>query len=152
MTRIKGAARTVQTIDYQTGEILTEQNEFKFATEPSFFKTYCDDLGYLHQLNNGTKSVLYFLAKRMNYQNQIIITIDLKLEACEEIKIGLNMVNKAISTLYKKDILIKKNKERRSIYIVNPKYFAKGTWKDIKQLRTEIVYNDAGRFILTEIG
>jgi hypothetical protein len=150
MEKSKRVFKTKETVDINSGELVVSEIEYRSETEPSYFKSYCNDLASLHKLNNATKSVLWFLAKKMDFQNQIIVNVDLKEQAVSEIGIKIDMVNKAISTLYKTDILLKRNKTRRGVYIVNPKYFAKGSWKDIKALRMTVLYEGTNRYIVTE--
>ncbi len=116
--------------------VVTTQS--KLEPEPSFVKLYLDDITYLVNLPKTTSDVIFELLKLVDYQQNIYIHKDQKLDICERLNIKESAVNKAITGLNKAQIILRKS---RGHYILNPFFFGKGSWKDIKEIRVKLLYN-----------
>jgi len=139
----------VKTIIDENGTVKEEIKELNFYTknEPSFIKTYLDDIIDLLSVNHTTKNILIGLLKFMDYKNRIDMNAYRKKILAEELDTSVRTINNAITNLSKKNIFIRLG---TGSYLVNPKYFAKGKWSDISMIRTIIEYTKNGRTLITE--
>lgn len=116
--------------------------------EPGYFKTYKSDLARLLSINPSHYMMLQWLMSYMDYNNVIAINPDMKNEIMNHMGLKTEQsVTNGIWMLSKTDLLIRK---RRGVYLVNPKYFAIGRWKDIEKIRTTITYTEDGRVLVVE--
>lgn len=132
------------TIDNETGEIISEKTEVKASmveSEPPFVKLYIDDLLRLKDVPKASNDVLHVLVRNMSYGNYVVMIKAMKEQICKQTSLKMNTVNKAIQSLHKAGILIRKE---RSVYVIDPNLFAKGKWGDIKKLRLTIDYHKDG--------
>lgn len=134
----------VETIDKQTGEI--ELNKVRSQTylidkEPDYVKLYLEDITRLKDIPSGMNKVLFELMKSISYNGIIMAYKPVKDLMCSNMGISVNYLNKCIDEFYKKGILIR---YARGVYIADPNLFAKGSWKDIQNLRLVIDYNKDG--------
>jgi hypothetical protein len=138
--------------NYETGEILTESRTEvgMFEKEPPFVKMYIEDIGKLNNLPNYVSNILYELLSNMGYNNVVPMYMPIKMMICEKIGISVNSLNKAIDELYKKGILLRK---ARGFYMMDPHIFGRGSWKDVKDIRMTITYDEKTnkRIIKSEI-
>ena len=134
---------TTQIINEKTGEISMSEitNTFVVDKEPDFIKLYISDISRLNDLPKGMDPILLELIKGLGYNNVIAAYKPIKLMICKQLGISMSYLNKAINTFYVKGIFIRL---ARGIYIADPELFGRGSWKDIKQLRLVIDYNDDG--------
>ena len=140
----------------EDGEILQENRKITYgiAREPDFVKLYLDDLAKLEGLPKSVAAVFYGLLKYMTYADedggQIVI-----LNSYAKKQILLNSksikstqtINNAIVALKKVGLLTAID---QSTFRINPAVIGKGEWRDIAELRLNIVYNSSGRHIKTE--
>lgn len=136
--------KTVETeiLDKETGEIVStkiETEKIVYEKEPPFIKLYIDDIVLLNRLPEGVAGVLYDIVSNMGYNNLYIAHQTLKEISCQKLGLSLNTYNQYVSKLKSTGILIAM--KGRGLYLVNPKLFAKGEWKDIKNLRLAIDYD-----------
>ena len=136
--------KTIETeiLDKETGEVISNKSETEkiiFEKEPPFVKLYIDDIVLLNRLPEGVSGVLYDIVSNMGYNNLYIAHQTLKEISCKRLKLSLNTYNQYISKLKASGILIAMS--GRGLYLVNPKLFAKGEWKDIRRLRLAIDYD-----------
>lgn len=116
--------------------------------EPGYFKTYKSDLARLLSVNPSHYMMLQWLMGYMDYNNVIAINPVMKQEIMKHMSLKTEQsVTNGISMLSKTDLLIRL---RRGVYLVNPKYFAIGRWKDIERIRTTITYTEDGRVLVVE--
>jgi hypothetical protein len=152
MARIKKAARELlqEHTDYTTGEVKSDsrQQVGYFETEPNFVKIYLQDILYLKDVPKGLNAILYFLIRRIDYYNQIIINSAVKRQIAEETGLSFSRVNSAVTEFVKGKILIRKDV---GIYTANPYLFGKGKWEDIKKIRTVVEYSIHGKTFHSEI-
>ena len=141
---------TVQTVYNrtitETGEVLQEERitKVRFEREPDFVKLYLKDILYLNDLPKTSNGILFQLLTVMDYDNKIQITAGFKRQIAKDLGIGENTVKQAIFNFQKKNII---SKVDTGMYIVNPFYFGRGEWKNIKRLRLSIEYGDNLRSI-----
>lgn len=140
---------TETTVDKSTGEIidLNKTKTIAVGKEPHYYKVYIEDLAKLHGLNPTENQVIQILASNMQFDNLVVLVKQIKLRLTKETGKELETIEKAIKGLTLKKILIK---EERSVYRVNPKYIAKGSWEEIKKLRLIIEYSEQGKEIHVE--
>lgn len=136
--------KTIETeiLDKETGEIVSTKSETEkivYEKEPPFIKLYIDDIVLLNRLPEGVAGVLYDIVSNMGYNNLYIAHQTLKEISCKKLGLSLNTYNQYVSKLKSTGILIAM--KGRGLYLVNPKLFAKGEWKDIKNLRLAIDYD-----------
>lgn len=131
------------TVDHQTGEISKEVQilSSKVEQEPRFVKMYIDDVLKLKDVPKASSDVLSVLLANMSYGNVVIMIKEIKEIIAQKTGLKPNTVNKSIQNLHKAGILIRKG---RSIYVVDPTLFAKGSWEDISKLRLVIDYKPDG--------
>lgn len=139
-------------IDANTGEILSstlQTNRTQYEQEPNYVKFYLQDVIRLKDLSASSNKVLHYIVSNMGYDNCFVAQKAIKMKMCKELDITLNTLNMQISNLKKAGILIPESQYGRGLYIVDPNLFARGNWKDIKQLRMTIHYNEDGTRTLT---
>jgi hypothetical protein len=139
----------------EDGELVGLETEHSFRNdEPAFCKTYVEDLGRIHKLPKGAISVLLELIKRINYQEEIALSLHIKKNMQGVIGFkNIKSVDQAMIKLIESGILIR---VARGSFMLDPNLFAKGQWKDIRNLRKKflelkIIYNDEGRQIKCEV-
>jgi hypothetical protein len=130
-----------ETVDKKTGEIELKQVEsqsFLIDKEPDYVKLYLADIARLKDIPDGMNKVLFELMKNIGYNGIIMAYKPVKDIMCSNMGISVNYLNKCIDEFYKKGILIR---YARGVYLADPNLFAKGSWKDIQNLRLVIEYN-----------
>lgn len=139
-----------QVVNHETGEVKSEEklNVFRTENEPEYVKLYLNDIVKLIDLPASSSSVLFWILKRMGYDNQVVLVQGVKKQIASEIGTSANTVIRRIQELKSKGIIIPTNE--RSIYVVNPDLFARGKWEDIKKIKLSIQYGKDGRFIKAE--
>lgn len=134
----------IETVNEETGEIVlneTVRESFLIEREPDFVKLYLEDISRLKDVPQGMNKVLFELMKAINYNGIIMAYKPVKELMANNMGISVNYLNKCIDEFYKKGILIR---YARGVYIADPNLFAKGSWKDIQNLRLVIEYNQDG--------
>lgn len=134
----------VQTLDKETGEVILEESKihsFMIDKEPDYVKVYLEDISRLKDIPAGMNKVLFELMKSISYNGVIMAYKPVKELMCNNMGISMNYLNKCIDEFYKKGILIR---YARGVYLADPNLFAKGSWKDIKNLRLVIEYSKDG--------
>lgn len=132
-----------QTIDETTGEVLSSKKVTKMIIpqEPAFVKLYIQDIMKVMNLNGSCKDVLLAFLPTMGYNNVIAAQKFVKEMICDQLGMKMNTLNKAIDTMSKEGVLIRKG---RGIYVVNPNIIAKGKWENIQEIRLQITYDTNG--------
>jgi len=141
----KRTLKVTEIIDKNTGEIEGEKiSSISYDREPDFVKMYIEDLGKILGLSGTTNSVLLSLLSKMNYDGEVLMNALIKKAVAERSKCKIDTVQHAITTLCEQNIFIKK---ANNYYLVNPHYFARGKWEDIRQIRMTISYDKNGRAV-----
>ena len=140
-----------QTIDRSTGEItneITVVNGDTFSSEPAFVKMYVQDILYLNSLPLGLMNIMRSILIRLDYSNKIGLYKGVKSEIAKENNLSLSTVNRYIAMLSDSGLIIRDTLySERGCYYVNPTYFGKGHWKDIRRLRLQIDYHNHQRIL-----
>lgn len=123
----------------------SKMTSFVVEREPDYVKLYIKDILRLTDIPNSGNSILFAILKRMSYNSEIALYGPVKKGIALELGIKEPTVSKAIELFANKSILLRKD---RGLYIVNPFFFGRGKWEEIKKIRLEIVYSEAGRMIL----
>lgn len=150
----KKVYREVQktTIDKEGNIVQLEHLKENFIPreEPDFIKLYLDHVLVFNELSIKLSPILVQICKLANYADnaQGGMMIFLNSYTKEQIRSELNyssikMVEKAITSLVSSKVLLRKG---RGAYLLNPYYFGKGYWTDIKRIRATIDFN-TGEFI-----
>ena len=135
---------TTESYDLSSGEKQTlnvNVSSFLVDKEPEFIKLYIQDIGRLNSINGKANEVLLAFISKMGYNNLIPTYKPIKEMIARDLGISLHTVNAAIKSFKKKGLFIP---FARGMYIADPELFARGNWKDIKQLRVIIDYNKDG--------
>jgi len=126
------------------------KESFMARDEPDFIKLYLDHVLVHKDLSVKLSPILVQVCKLANYADhqQGGMMIFLNSYTKEQIRKNLNytsvkMVEKSIASLVNSKIIIRKS---RGAYLLNPYYFGKGHWTDIKKIRATIDFN-TGEFI-----
>jgi predicted transcriptional regulator len=128
----------------EDGEVLREQKTTTsyVDNEPDYVKMYFKDILKMKDIQKAGNEVLFSILKRIDYSNEIFLFAPVKRKIAEELNLKEVTVSKAIEELCKKEIIIRKE---RGVYVVNPFYFGRGKWENIKKIRMEIGYDISGR-------
>lgn len=130
----------------ENGEVISvETITTKFVErEPDYVKLYITDILKLSNISKSNNDILFSILKRMNYNNEVFLLSYVKEEIAGELGLKAVTINKAIGVLTDKDILIRK---ARGCYLINPFFFGRGKWEDIKKIRLELTYDSRGKHI-----
>lgn len=142
---------TNKVTDIETGEIKFEEEYIEAYTdkEPDYVKMYLQDIVALNNLPKGLDRVINILLKSMSYDNMIILNSFVKKKMAEELGYKtVQVLNNNINKLVNAEILYRKG---TGTYQVNAKYFGKGNWKDIQEIRLQQRYTEYGRDIQSQI-
>lgn len=133
--------------DINTGEVIKEvKNEISYVDrEPDYVKLYVSDILRLTDVPKSGNDIMFAMLKRMTYNNDIALYAPVKREIANELGIKEVTVSKAIELFTNKSILVRKD---RGLYIINPYFFGRGKWEEIKKIRLQILYSKEGRMIL----
>jgi hypothetical protein len=144
MVQKKISQQVTNNIVNENGEILsTETITTKYVErEPDFVKLYISDILKLSDISKGNNDILLALLKRINYENEVFVMSHVKEEIAKELNLKVVTINKAISILSEKNILLRK---ARGCYLMNPFFFGRGKWENIKKIRMELEYDTDGK-------
>lgn len=141
----------IKIIDVNTGEIQEEEEiiDAYVDKEPDYVKLYLKDIIALNDLPKGLDKVINVLLKTMSYDNMIILNSFIKKQMTEELGYKtVQVLNNNINKLVNAEILFRKG---TGTYQVNARYFGRGHWHDIQEIRLEQIYSSKGRDFKTEI-
>lgn len=141
-------SRTTETVVDENGEIRRESNQTIYRTpiEPEFIKMYIQKLGDLQKLTPNTVVCLVAIVAKSTYNNIVYLLMDDKEEICRDNNLNMHSLNKAIGDLNKTKLLIRLSSGK---FLINPNYFAKGSWKDINKIRISIEISELGTSQIT---
>lgn len=113
--------------------------------EPDYVKLYIRDILRLNDIPKSGNEILLSILRRMTYSNDIILIASVKREIAEELGVKEITLRKAIELFVEKSILLRKD---RGVYIINPYFFGRGKWEEIKKIRLLIEYSKEGKMML----
>ncbi len=130
--------------DGSTGEVLETSvtQTVKVAQEPSFVKLYVKDMCKLNDIPKTANSVLNALLELCNYDNEIVLNSHIKQKICDKIGIKMQGLNNSITKLNNSNFI---DRIGRGTYKLNPHFFGKGKWQDIRELQVTWDYSSEGR-------
>lgn len=129
----------VTTVD-QDGVVVqtTTENIFKLytASEPHYIKQYQQCFYPVNLLKKKTKEILQEILLYVTYnKNTIYLNQPIKVDICNKLGIAYQTMTNALTELKKSQILLFID---TGLYVVNPFYFGKGEWKELKKIRDSI--------------
>lgn len=132
--------------DKEHGEILQDfVVERVCDTQEEFLKIYTKSIDDLANIDHQTFQVLLIVLKRAKYSdkdnvdgNEFFNNNNFKEEVKKKLGLKENAINKYVSNLNKANILLRINK---GSYILNPRYFAKGTMTKKTRMKLIVQYN-----------
>jgi hypothetical protein len=135
---------TAKTRIDENGEIIEiETNKIKLTKvkdEPPFVKLYMDAISVIANINKSCGRVLLEFLPYMTFAddgNLINTNIYYKEKISKKLNLSINRIDHILGYLCKAKVL---KRQASSIYLVNPQYIAKGSWKDIQKVK-EIYIN-----------
>lgn len=145
--------KVVQTTDCETGEVKTETRDYfvQREKEPNFVKmytNYIDSISLIIGLPGYVTDVLLSITNKMTFENVFSSNKIIREKISVETNLSIDSVNKAISILRKKNILIAPEKSR-GYYFVNPNLFAKGSHEYINEIKMFITFKNDGSIFLS---
>lgn len=133
-------------LDEETGELEKMYAKIRIGSQEEFLKIYINSIDDLATIDHLTFQVMLIVLKRARfcekedtYGNEFFNNDNFKAEVKE--KLGFtkdNTVNKYVSNLAKAKILLRVNK---GSYILNPRYFARGTMTAKTRMELIVQYN-----------
>jgi hypothetical protein len=136
----------IKILDRETGEIKETQEKrvqtIKVDDEPNYVKLYLEDICQLNELPKTSSKLLNELLKLMDYKNRVLLPSGIKKEIANNLSLSVGTLNNDITKLIKKGII---KRESTGVYLLNPHYFGKGKWQDIKEIRAVWTYSKNGR-------
>lgn len=136
-----------QIVNGSTGEVEQEvKHQVSYVErEPDYVKLYINDIFRLTDIPKSSNDIMLSVLKRMTYNNDIALFAPVKREIANELGLKEITISKAIELFVKKSIILRKD---RGLYVINPYFFGRGKWEDIKKIRLQIEYSKKGRMIL----
>ncbi|AHE95197.1 hypothetical protein E3U40_06360 [Campylobacter fetus subsp. venerealis] len=143
-TKIKIDRNTREIINNETGEvILTETDSvYRVPQTPDFVMAFTQDMSFISNISGGASKLLFGILSLINRSNEIYIVKEVKEKLSEITGLKFSSISVLVSELHKKNVIIKKNAEKRSsAYVINPYYFGKGKWVNVNKLRMIVEYD-----------
>lgn len=127
-------------VDYESGEILSQEFIHKRGAEPPFIKLYLDCLCDFKGLSKSLNPILLEFLRYMTYANiqdpnggQVIyLNAQLKRNIASATGKTVKRIEQAITDFVKTGVF---RRIATGTYQVNADLFGKGDWKDIKNIR-----------------
>ncbi len=123
-------------IDTNTGELLSDETSYTMTklvpAEPAYIKLYIDDLSCLCRLTAGETKILLQVAALANYDGIIALPAGIKTNVADIVGCQPKVVNNALTSFCKQNVL---KKTGIGVYELNPDYFARGKWREIRERR-----------------
>ena len=149
--------RREQVIDKLTGELLRDRTNIiditRMPEEPAYIKFYIDDLSGFSKLTAGETKILLYVAAAADYEGLVSLPLGVKNRIAKSAGCTSGTVSSAISKFCNQEILKRLDV---GLYELNPDYFAKGKWREIRERRkafyTTITYTpDGQRTVKTDL-
>ena len=134
----------VKTYDRESGEEIVKDiniSSFSVDKEPEYIKLYIQDIGRLKKINGKANDILLAFISKMGYNNIIPTYKPIKMLVAKDLNVSLHTVSSAIKKFKATGLFIP---YVRGMYIADPEIFARGNWKNIKNLRLVIEYKKNG--------
>jgi len=142
----KRISKVENTVDLNTGEIIENKVTTTYANnEPEYIKLYLQDISKILALSTKGEKTLLALVRKMNYDNEIVLTGKMKETMSDDLSIKKNTLEHGIGELVNSGILAKIGNNH---YLVNPNIMGRGRWADIQQIIMKVMYNKSGKLLL----
>ena len=136
-------------VNMLTGEVVSQQKNVisikPMAEEPAYIKMYIDDISRVLGLQHGHQEILLFIAASVDYEGIASLAIGRKARIAATVGCSIKSIDNAITEYIKQGIL---TRVARGEYELDPKLFAKGKWRDIRERRmsfkSTIIYSAKG--------
>lgn len=127
--------KTLYVIHEETGIVLASiyKDGVGGKKEPAYGKFYYESAGFLADCFPGKAAVFFYLLTLAGKNGEIVVRKDQRDRIAKKTNLNIKTVYNYISELMRDEILWKMPGETGPIYWVNPKYFAIGSWDDIKE-------------------
>ena len=144
--KTENVIKDTQTVINTSGESVNVDQHLSIPVgdEPPYYKVYLQDLSNVLGLAPAEHMVWEVLCSNMSFNNIVVLIKPIKDMLVETTGKKYETIRAAIKSLVAKGLLMR---QARAVYMVNPKYAARGKWQDIKALRMTIDYNAQGRNI-----
>lgn len=119
------------------GEVLEQEFVKTQEQEPNFVKIYLNTVLATKNLSVVTSPILHNLLELTSYadsKHMLYLTGHLKNEICLKHGIKIKRLDQIIKSFCEQELF---KKLGRGTYVLNPYFFGKGHWKDIKKVRIE---------------
>ncbi len=127
-----------QLVDTLTGELLRDETTYSqtnfVPNEPAYIKLYIEDLGNLCRLTAGETKILLQIAALANYSGIIALPAGIKADVAAIVGCKPPVVNNALTSFCNHGVL---RRNGVGVYELNPDYFARGKWREIRERRKE---------------
>ncbi|MEO3682298.1 replication/maintenance protein RepL [Shewanella vesiculosa] len=135
-----------KTITNENGDVVENsiENIFKVVkvSEPAYVKHYIQDLDFIYSLPKGTIRVLSALFPLVVFnKNTFNLNASLKRQICKKLDIKFASLDNSLSNLCKNRFILRID---TGFYLLNPYYFGKGDWQQMKLIRDKIKISDTG--------
>lgn len=144
--KIENVVKDTKEVITRDGELLNVEQHMSIPVgdEPPYYKVYLQDLSNVLGLAPAEHAVWEVLCSNMSFTNIVVLIKPIKDMLVKATGKKYETIRAAIKSLVAKGLLVR---QARAVYMVNPKYAARGKWQDIKALRLIIDYNEQGRNI-----
>lgn len=127
--------KTLHVVHEDTGVVVTSiyKDGAGGKKEPAYGKFYFEAAGMLGDLLPGKSAVFFYLLTLTGKNGEIVLRKEQRDRIAKKANLNIKTVYNYISELMRDEILWKMPGETAPIYWINPKYFAIGSWDDIKE-------------------
>lgn len=143
-TKMKIDTTTKEVVNYETGEVVLKETDsvYRVPQTPDFVMAFTQDMSFISNISGGASKLLFGILSLINRSNEIYIIKEVKEKLSQITGLKFSSISVLVSELHKKNVIIKKNAEKRSsAYVINPYYFGKGKWVNVNKLRMIVEYD-----------
>lgn len=143
-TKMKIDTTTKEVVNYETGEVILKETDsvYRVPQTPDFVMAFTQDMSFISNISGGASKLLFGILSLINRSNEIYIIKEVKERLSQITGLKFSSISVLVSELHKKNVIIKKNAEKRSsAYVINPYYFGKGKWVNVNKLRMIVEYD-----------
>lgn len=143
-TKMKIDTTTKEVVNYETGEVVLKETDsvYRVPQTPDFVMAFTQDMSFISNISGGASKLLFGILSLINRSNEIYIIKEVKERLSQITGLKFSSISVLVSELHKKNVIIKKNAEKRSsAYVINPYYFGKGKWVNVNKLRMIVEYD-----------
>lgn len=127
--------KTIHVVHEETGVVITSlyKDGIGGKKEPGFGKFYFGFADLIGDHLVGKGAILFYLFSLIGKDGEIVLRKEQRERIAKRTNLSIKTVHNCISELMRDEILWKMPGETGPIYWVNPKYFAIGSWDDVKE-------------------